>query len=351
MMRDGMAKIAQLPSEHPEVKIGKVGVLLVNLGTPEAPTAKALRPYLKQFLSDRRIIELTPLIWQPILNLIILNTRPAKSAKAYAKIWREESNESPLRYYTRQQGEALDAAMGGPELSVRWAMRYGQPSIRQELEAFKDEGYDRILVVPLYPQYSSTTTASVTDEVFRVLMDMRWQPALRIAPAFHDDPAYIQALADTVRTAQAGLDWEPDMILMSYHGIPKAYFDKGDPYHCHCHKTTRLVREALGLEADKMMTSFQSRFGPTEWLKPYTDETLESLAEQGKTKVMVLAPAFISDCIETLEEIAIEGREEFMEAGGTHFEMVPCLNDCPAAIALLEGLTRNELSGWVDPAS
>lgn len=345
-MRDGEIKTMAEPEDHPTVKTGKIGVLLVNLGTPEAPTAKALRPYLKQFLSDRRIIELTPWIWQPILNLVILNTRPVKSAKAYAKIWREESNESPLRYYTRQQGEAVDRVLDG--VQVRWAMRYGNPSIGDELEALKQAGCDRVLVMPLYPQYSSTTTASVTDEVFRCLMNMRWQPAIRILPAFHDHPDYIEALAETVDEAKAEIDWQPDTILMSYHGIPKSYFEKGDPYHCHCHKTTRLVRERLGLTGDEMITSFQSRFGPTEWLQPYTDETLVKLAEAGKKNVMVLAPAFISDCVETLEEIAIEGRHEFEAAGGENFAMVPCLNDTPGSIELLAELARNELQGWLD---
>ena len=334
-------------ANHPKVRWGRVGVLLVNLGTPDAPTPSALRRYLAQFLSDRRIIEIPQIAWQPILRGIILNTRPARSAKAYVKIWMQDTNESPLRRYTRGQSEGLAARIGTDHVVVDWAMRYGNPSIDSRLAHLQAEGCDRILIVPLYPQYSATTTASVTDAVFRALMRLRWQPTIRIAPPFHDDPVYIEAVAASIRTARAALDFEPDVTMLSYHGIPEQYFRKGDPYFCHCAKTSRLVRTALGETDQTLITTFQSRFGPQAWLQPYTDVTLEALPDQGRKRVLVAAPAFISDCVETLEELGLEGRHAFMEAGGEHFALVPCLNDSADAIRVLESVALRELAGWI----
>ena len=334
-----------MSGSHPSVAFGKTGLLLVNLGTPKTPNAKGLRPYLKQFLSDRRVIEASPLIWQPILRGIILNTRPRKSAKAYAKIWRQESNESPLRYYTRVQAEGLQARMGDAVI-VDWAMRYGEPSIEARLQALKDQGCERISVMALYPQYSATTSASVYDEVFRILLKMRWQPALRTAAPWHDDASYVDALAKSITDHLATLDWQPDVIVASFHGLPQAYFDKGDPYHCHCAKTARLLREKLGLNEDQFKLTFQSRFGPTQWLQPYTDKTVTAMAENGTKKVAVVTPGFISDCVETLEEIGIELQNDFLEAGGSHFTTVPCLNDTDDSLNVLQSQAERNLQGW-----
>ena len=334
-----------LPTSHPSVAFGKTGLLLVNLGTPNSPDKKGLRPYLKQFLSDRRVIETAPLIWQPILRGIILNTRPKKSAEAYAKIWRAESNESPLRYYTRRQAELLQPLMGDA-VQVEWAMRYGRPSIEEKLAAMRDAGCERISVMALYPQYSASTSASVYDEVFRALMKLRWQPAIRTAAPWHDDEAYIDALAGSVKSHLATLDWTPDVVIASFHGLPQLYFDKGDPYHCHCAKTARLLREKLGMDEKQLRLTFQSRFGPTKWLEPYTDKTVIELAETGSKKIAVVTPGFISDCVETLEEIGIALNEDFTAAGGTHFTTVPCLNDSDASLALLKSLAERDLAGW-----
>ena len=331
---------------HPEIAFGKTGLLLVNLGTPESPDKKGLRPYLKQFLSDRRVIEASPLIWQPILRGIILNTRPKKSAEAYAKIWRKESNESPLRYYTRVQAEKLQAEIGS-DVKIDWAMRYGAPSIETRLADMKAAGCERIAIVALYPQYSASTSASVYDDVFRALLNLRWQPAIRTAAPWHDHPAYIDALAKSVTDHLDGLDFEPEVIIASFHGLPQSYFEKGDPYHCHCAKTARLLREKLGMSEDKLRLTFQSRFGPTKWLEPYTDKTVIDLAEQGIKKVTVVTPGFISDCVETLEEIGIALQEDFADAGGTHFSIVSCLNDTVMSQNLLKILAERELAGWV----
>ena len=333
------------PEGHPSVTQGKTGLLLVNLGTPDGTDYKSMRRYLSEFLSDRRVIEVSPLIWQPILQGPILTFRPKKSGEAYKKIWTDEG--SPLLVYTKRQAEKLNARIGSERLIVDFAMTYGNPSIALKIADMKAKGCDRIAVMALYPQYSATTSASVYDRSFDVLKEMRWQPAVRTASPFHDHPAYIEALAASISEHIAGLDFEPDRVLMSYHGIPKAYFEKGDPYHCHCHKTTRLVAEKLGWADGFAITTFQSRFGPTEWLQPYTDKTLEALPEQGVKKVVAVSPAFISDCLETLEEIAMEGRDSFMEAGGTHFSVAPCLNDSERAIDLLETLAARELAGWI----
>lgn len=334
-----------LPNSHPEVAFGKTGLLLVNLGTPETPDKKGLRPYLKQFLSDRRVIETPPFIWQPILRGIILNTRPKKSAKAYAKIWRQESNESPLRYYTRVQAEKLQAAIGD-EIKVGWAMRYGAPSIENKLADMKAAGCERIAIIALYPQYSASTSASVYDDVFRALLKLRWQPAIRTAAPWHDSADYINALAQSVIDHIDGLDFDPEVIIASFHGLPQSYFMKGDPYHCHCAKTARLLREKLGMDENKLRLTFQSRFGPAKWLEPYTDKTVIELAEQGVKKLTVVTPGFISDCVETLEEIGIELQSDFTDAGGTHFSTVPCLNDSNISLELLKKIAERELAGW-----
>ena len=334
-----------LPSGHPPVKQGKIGVLLINLGTPDGTDYGSMRRYLSEFLSDPRVIEVPQPIWQLILQGPILTFRPSKSGRAYKKVWMEDG--SPLLFYTRAQAEKLNQRIGSDSLIVDFAMNYGNPSIKSKIDALKDQGCTRILTVPLYPQYSATTTASVNDRTFKALMKLRWQPALRTTPAFHDDPNYIDALCASLKDSLSKLDFEPDVLLMSYHGIPKSYFDKGDPYHCHCHKTTRLVREKMGWDENFIRTTFQSRFGPQEWLQPYTDKTLEALPEGGVKKVAVAAPAFISDCLETLEEIAMEGRDSFLEAGGEKFASLPCLNDSDNAIDLLETLVKRELGGWV----
>lgn len=329
------------PADHPAVAAEKVGVLLVNLGTPDAPTTEAVKRYLKQFLSDRRVVEIPPLLWQPILRGIILNTRPQKSAANYAKVWMEDG--SPLAVYTRAQAEALDASLAG-KATVRYAMRYGQPSIEAVLTEMKDSCCNRILLAPLYPQYSAATTATVQDEAFRVLTGMRWQPALRTLPPYHDDPAYIAALAQSVAAGLARLDFQPDAVVASFHGMPERTLFLGDPYHCHCQKTGRLLSEALGRE---LVVSFQSRFGNARWLEPATDDTLQRLAKEGKHKVAIFAPGFAADCLETLEELAISGEELFHEAGGTDLAYIPCLNDSAPGIAMLETLIHRELSGWI----
>lgn len=338
--------LGRLPSDHPQVVQGKIGVLLVNLGTPDGTDYWSMRRYLSEFLSDPRVIEVPQPIWQLILQGPILTFRPSKSGRAYKKIWTEEG--SPLLVYTKRQAEALNQRMGSDGLIVDFAMNYGNPSIASKVAALKAGGCDRICIVPLYPQYSATTTASVCDRTFKVLAKMRWQPAIRTAASFHDQPAYIDALAKSIDAHLKTLDYTPDKILMSYHGIPQAYLDKGDPYHCHCHKTTRLVAEALGWADGVAMTTFQSRFGPTEWLKPYTDKTLEALPAEGAKKIVVASPAFISDCLETLEELAMEGRDSFLEAGGEAYSVAPCLNDSAGAIDVIEDVVRREIAGWVE---
>lgn len=338
-----------LPDTHPDVAFGKTGLLLVNLGTPDSPDTKGLRPYLKQFLSDKRVIEAPSIIWQPILRGIILNTRPRKSARAYAKIWDKETHESPLRRYTREQAEGVSKLFKKEKTNVQvaWAMRYGNPSIAEGLEGLRAAGCTQISVISLYPQYSASTTASVNDEVFRCLLKMRWQPALRTAGPWHDYPSYIDALAKSVKKHISKLGWKPDYLVASFHGLPVAYFEKGDPYHCHCAKTARLLREKLGMGEDNFKLTFQSRFGPTKWLEPYTEATLRELGEAGHKNIAVITPGFISDCVETLEEIAIEARETFIEAGGENFSTVPCLNSSPESIKLLAQLAHAELAGWI----
>lgn len=337
------------PDNHPAIAHGKVGVLLINLGTPDGTDYKSMRRYLKEFLSDQRVIEEPKWKWWPILNGIILQTRPQKSGKAYDEIWNRELDEGPLLTITRNQTDKLRerlAATGAP-LVVDFAMRYGNPSIISRIEAMAQQGVEKLLVLPLYPQYAAATTATVNDKVFDVLKTMRWQPALRTLPPYHDHPAHIEALATSVRSSLANLDFEPEMILASFHGIPKSYFEKGDPYHCHCMKTARLLREALGFSGDYLKVTFQSRFGPEEWLQPYTDKTVEQLAKDGVKNLAVLTPGFSADCLETLEEIAGENAEIFHENGGEQFAHLPCLNDSDESMVMLETLALNELKGWI----
>ena len=331
----------QIPSDHPKITLPKIGVLLVNLGTPDAPTTPAVKLYLKQFLSDRRVVEIPALIWQPILRGIILNTRPKKSAQAYAKVWTDKG--SPLAWNTAAQAEDLALRMHGVA-DVRYAMRYGQPSIDAQLKAMKADGCERILIAPLYPQYSSATTATVMDDAYATLATMRWQMALRSLPPYYDSPGYIDALKTSLETALAALNFEPDVILASFHGMPQRTLELGDPYHCHCQKTARLLSEAIGKPLE---VSFQSRFGRAKWLEPATDETFERLAKEGKKKLAIFAPGFSSDCLETLEELAIQGQEQFEEAGGTHFAYLPCLNADAPGMEMIEGLIRKELAGWL----
>ncbi len=331
----------KLPVDHPEIAMPKIGVLLVNLGTPDAPTPSAVKRYLKQFLSDRRVVEIPPLLWQPILRGIILNTRPKKSAKAYAKVWTDKG--SPLAFFTAAQTEALSARMAGTA-DVRYAMRYGNPSVGDQLAAMKAAGCNRILIAPLYPQYSGATTGTVQDEAYHALSAMRWHPAIRTLPAYHDDPAYIGALKASVEASLAALNFTPDAVVISFHGMPERTLHLGDPYHCHCQKTARLLGEAIGRE---LVVSFQSRFGRAKWLEPATDITIQRLAHEGKRKIAIFAPGFSVDCLETLEELAIQGREQFEEAGGTHFAYLPCLNDSAVGMDMMEALVRRELSGWI----
>ncbi len=331
--------------DHPKIRHGRVGVLLLNLGTPDAPTAKAVRPYLKQFLTDRRVIELPRILWYPILFLFVLTFRPRKTAAAYRRIWKD-GEDSPLRAITKRQAEKLQATLGD-DVVVEYGMRYGNPSTEAALTKLKDSGCTKILALALYPQYSASTTASSYDEVFRVLQRMRWQPAIRTVMSYHDNPVYIGALADSVREQLSGLDWIPEKVLLSFHGIPKRYHLAGDPYHCHCQKTARLVRESLGGDIE-IEATFQSRFGPEEWLQPYTEPRLVELAEGGVKRVAVATPGFSADCIETLDEIAVEAMEAYEEAGGDHFSFIPCLNDSPGGMATILSVVRNELKGWVD---
>lgn len=332
------------PQTHPPVPPPKIGVLLMNLGTPDAPDVASVRRYLAEFLSDPRVIEIPPIAWQPILRGLVLRTRPRKSAHAYGLVWTEHG--SPLARFTRGKAEALRDAFG-PEVLVDWAMRYGRPSIAERLTALKDAGCERILLAPMYPQYCAATTATANDKAFAVLSRMRWQPALRTLPPYHDDPAYIEALQQSIERHLATLDHQPELILASFHGMPERTLHLGDPYHCHCRKTARLLSAALGRE---VRVSFQSRFGRAKWLDPATDEMLAALPRQGVTSVAVIAPGFSADCLETLEELAIRGRETFVEAGGAEFSYVPCLNDGEEALALYRTLLARELAGWVTPA-
>ncbi len=328
-------------NKHPEVKYGKTGVLLINLGTPDSTSWWDVRRYLKEFLSDRRVIEVNPIIWQIILNCFILTLRPSKSANAYKQIWMKDLNKSPLLYYTELQTRKLNTQISSEKIIVDFAMRYGNPSIKSKLDLLKDKGCENIIILPLYPQYAAATTATVCDEVYRCLMKMRWQPSLQIIPHYESEPLYIDALAKSIKKKLSEISWKPDIIIASYHGIPQEYFDKGDPYQCYCQKTTRLVREKF--KDIQIETTFQSRFGPRKWLTPYTDKMLEKLPSDGKKNLLMFCPGFSSDCVETLEEINIQGRESFIKNGGKNFEFIPCLNDNPDHILLLENLVKKYL--------
>lgn len=333
---------------------GRSGILLVNLGTPDAPDRNSVRRYLKEFLWDPRVVEVPRPIWWFVLNAVILNTRPGRSAKAYQKVWTDQG--SPLLSVSQAQRDALAKLLErrfGEPVPVVLAMRYGRPSIRQGLEALRDQGVRRLLVLPLYPQYSATTTASIFDAVTAELRRWRWIPELRFINHYHDNPDYIAALAESVRAHRAE-HGDADRLLMSFHGIPEEYFHAGDPYHCECHKTGRLLAESLGLDESAWQISFQSRLGPKQWLQPYTDQTLEELAGRGVKSVQVICPGFSADCLETLEEIAMENRDTFLEAGGERYEYIPCLNDQQPHIEMLAGLAEQHMQGWTseheDPA-
>ena len=337
------------PPDHPPVQAGGIGVLLVNLGTPDATDYWSMRRYLAEFLSDPRVIEENRLKWWLVLNLIILSVRPRRRGRDYQRIWNREQNESPLKTITRAQAEKLAGALAARDtrIVVDWAMRYGNPSIAAGLTSLKERGCERILIMPLYPQYAAATTATVCDKAFETLATMRWQPAVRVLPAYYDDPVYIDALANSMRNELANLPFVPDMILASFHGMPEEYLTKGDPYHCQCAKTARLLRERLGFDEARFMLTFQSRFGSAEWLKPYTDETVRSLARRGVKNLAVVMPGFAADCLETLDEIGHENAEIFRHSGGENFAALPCLNDSEAGMAILRHLAERELQGWI----
>jgi ferrochelatase len=328
------------PPNHPPIPAPRVGLLLVNLGTPEEASPKAVKRYLAEFLSDRRVVEIPALAWQPILRGIILNIRPKKSAHAYQQVWTDQG--SPLAAITQAQAEALKDAW--PGVTIDWAMRYGTPAIGDRLTAMKDAGCERILIAPLYPQYCAATTATANDKAFAVLAAMRWQPAIRTLPPYHDDPAYIDALAQSVRASLAALDFEPEALIASFHGMPARTLELGDPYHCHCQKTARLLGEALDRG---LIVAFQSRFGRARWLEPATDTTLAALPGKGIKRVAIIAPGFSADCLETLEELAIRGRDTFLDAGGERFAYLSCLNDSAPGLAMLRTILSRELAGWI----
>ena len=328
------------PADHPEIPAPRIGVLLVNLGTPDAPEPQAVRRYLAEFLSDKRVVEIPAWAWKPILHGIILRTRPKKSARAYAEVWSEEG--SPLAAITARQANALQARLGD-SVTVTYAMRYGNPGIATTIKAMKDAGCERILLAPLYPQYCAATTATANDAAFAALAAMRWQPALRTLPPYHDDATYIGALKADLERQVAALDFVPDRLLLSFHGMPQRTLELGDPYHCHCRKTARLLGEAMGREVD---VAFQSRFGKAKWLEPATDARLKAYPANGVRKLAIAAPGFSADCLETIEELGIRGRADFLAAGGTHFARLDCLNDSDAGMAMLDALTRRELAGW-----
>lgn len=339
------------PADHPNVKMGRVGILLANLGTPDDYSYWPMRRYLNEFLSDRRVIDYPAWKWQPILQSIILTKRPFSSGEAYKSIWNHGKGESPLMTITKNQTTKLRAVMQacyGDQVLVDFCMRYGNPSTKSKVRQMVSEGCDRILFFPLYPQYAGATTATANDQFFRALMEEPWQPASRTVPGYFDEPAYIEALAQSVNNAYAAMDTKPDVLVCSYHGMPERYLQQGDPYHCQCAKTTRLLKEQLGWADDQLVSTFQSRFGPEEWLKPYTVDHVAALARQGKKNIAVIAPAFSADCIETLEEINEEIKEAFEEAGGETFTYISCLNDDDSHIAALGKVIEDNLRGWLD---
>jgi protoporphyrin/coproporphyrin ferrochelatase len=338
----------ELPAGHPKAAYGKIGVLLLNLGTPDGTGYWPMRRYLKEFLSDRRVIEVPRAIWWPILNLIILTVRPSKKGKDYDTIWNKERDEGPLKTITRSQAEKLAKRLSGDKrVIVDWAMRYANPSTESRIKALQEQGCERLLLVPLYPQYAAATSATACDQAFRALMNMRWQPAVRVAPAYHDDPTYIDRLAVSIREGLSKLDFVPEKIIATFHGMPQKYLEQGDPYHCHCQKTSRLVREKLGIPKENWLTTFQSRFGNDPWLQPYTDETVEGLAKSGIKKLALVAPGFSADCLETLEELDGENRHIFEDNGGEKFAYIPALNDSEQGIDVIESIVRRELKGWI----
>ncbi len=343
-----MTDVSHKPPGHPAIPPRRIGVLLVNLGTPDATDYWSMRRYLKEFLSDRRVIEENRLKWWLVLNLIILSVRPARKGRDYDKIWNKERNESMLRTITRAQSDKLGGALkDDSRLLVDWAMRYGKPSIASRLEALQQAGCDRILIMPLYPQYAAATSATVCDKAFEALERMRWQPALRVAPAYFDQPVYIDAIATSLEQGLAKLPFKPDKIIASFHGMPEEYLRKGDPYYCQCAATARLLRDRLQCDESRLMLTFQSRFGPAEWLKPYTDATVKALAEQGVKNLAVITPGFSADCLETLEEIAMENAHIFKAAGGENFAHIPCLNDSDLGMAVIRDVVQRELQGWI----
>lgn len=332
--------MSNLPKQHPQTKT-KTGVLIINLGTPDNYDYFSVRRYLREFLSDRRVIEVHPILWQIILNLFILTFRPLKSGANYKKIWLHEEGISPLKYYTEKQAEKLQAR--NADLVIDYAMRYGKPAIEHKIDSLIHKGCKKIIFIPLYPQYCAATTATVSDAIFKKMMKLRFQPEIEIVRHYPDNEIYIKSLVQSLKNHIKNLDFKPDAILSSYHGIPKEYFDKGDPYSCFCHKTNRLFNEELLKQKIKIpnFLSFQSRFGPKEWLKPYTEDVLKELVEKGLKNLVVIAPGFAADCIETLEEINMEYREKFLELGGENFSYVPCLNDSKEGLEVIESLFKN----------
>jgi len=326
---------------------GRVGVLLLNLGTPDATDYWSMRRYLKEFLSDRRVIEEPRVKWWLILNLVILTVRPGRKGRDYRKIWNSERNEGPLKTITREQSQKLDAALAGEPVVVDWAMRYGSPAIGARIAHLQDQGCDRVLLVPLYPQYAAATTATACDQAFRALMALRWQPAIRVAPPYFEDPAYVEAVAASIRDHLSTLDFEPEALIASFHGMPVKYAELGDPYHDQCQATSGLLRTQLGWPAERWHTTFQSQFGSDPWLQPYTIETVERLAKSGVKRLAVVAPGFAADCLETLEELDIENRRKFIDSGGERFAYVPCLNAGTLGMGAIERLVRRELAGWL----
>ncbi|WP_308916090.1 ferrochelatase [Jannaschia sp. LMIT008] len=353
MKHDEFTPLPHAPRDHPNLRMGRIGLLLANLGTPDGYDYRSMRRYLNEFLSDRRVIDYSPWLWQPLLQGIILTKRPFSSGSAYKSIWNEAQGESPLATITKAQTAEMAARMRtmfGDDVVVDYAMRYGNPSTRSKVEQMKAAGCDRIVFFPLYPQYAGATSATACDQFFRVLMKMKWQPSVRTVPAYSDDARYVEALARSVERAYKSLDPKPDILVCSYHGVPRRYLLEGDPYHCQCQKTTRLLRERLGWDETRIVTTFQSKFGPEEWLKPYTVEEVARLAEEeGKRNIAVIAPAFSADCIETLEEINEEIKESFEEAGGERFTYIPCLNDDATHMDALAAIAVENLSGWIEP--
>ncbi len=341
-----MTKVCMRPADHPHIPPRKIGVLLLNLGTPEGTSYWPMRRYLSEFLSDRRVIEVNPFLWQPLLQLVILTTRPSRKGRDYESIWNKERDEGPLKTTTRAQAERLQAELGS-DVIVDWAMRYGRPSTQSRIDVLQKQGCDRILLLPLYPQYCAATTATACDKAFEALRKMRWQPAVRTAPPWHDDEVYIEALASSLKASLGKLDFEPDILLASFHGVPENYLLKGDPYHCQCVKTARLLRDKLSKSENNFLHAFQSRFGTDEWVKPYTDETVKRLACEGVKKLAIVAPGFTADCLETLEELAVENRDIFLQNGGEKFAYLPALNDSTEGMRIITHVARRELAGWL----